>query len=417
MSINTNLSDNIFALSSQEINRIYGMVKRSYLNELQNMKAVEPEPESLKNVRDSACFFPIEKIVYDKEENLVQKLTSVYACCAVAGINPVMIIHSSAVDGIKIYLGVCGEESYDNETRPKAMVLKSCFEGHFPGSRIGGELSLLNSADTEELISKYIPTTGSNMAVACISGIASIRDRKTSEEKNDAYLQGIEKLIETMGTSEYTLLILADSIMQSEINAMQGELESLYTSLIPFAKGSMSVNRSEGNSVTNSLSKSLSKTINESSSKTLSIGQSHSEGISEGSSESFGTGSFFSVGYGSSSGNSQNDGWNIGQTAGNSHSVGEGESQTSSTGETVNVTSGTSAQIQYENKTVQELLNSIDQQLQRLKSGASLGMFAVSTYVIAPFQSDTRIAASTYKAIVLKMHVLIVGTEKIPLLC
>lgn len=63
-------------------------------------------------------------------------------------------------------------------------------------------------------------------------------------------------------------------------------------------------------------------------------------------------------------------------------------------------TTGRSLQITYTNKTVQNMLDRIDEQLERLKESETYGIFAAAAYFLAATPRDAKMAASAYKGLI-----------------
>lgn len=381
------------------------IVNKSYLSELENSEIVPLSWElAERNVSESACFFPIKKIVYDQEENNVQKLVNIYACASAAQANVAMIIRSSVEEGIEIYLGACDEnENRINGAYPKAEILYNSFMGNFPGSKSPGENAILDKMSTESLISQCVPPDFKTLA--SVSGIASQRGQQ-GNDKNVNFYQGIEKVIETMNGKDYTLIILAKALDETEICGIRRELENLYTQLSAMAKITLSYNQSNSDAVNWSLAESVSSSINETSSESLSVGTGHtsSRGTSTFGSVNAGIGigpdHLFSVGTarGTASNRGENDTKNENKTSTTSVTKSNNVTTTESNGISVTVTNGESIQFNSEDKEISDLLASIDLQLKRLKSGEGLGMFATAAYILAPTVLDAKMGASAYKA-------------------
>lgn len=387
------------------------IVNKSYLPLLEECEIV-PCPEELakRTFSSTACFFPIERMVYDRQENTLQKLANVYACAAVAHIHLALIIKSSATEGIKMYLGACNEESRINGAQPKASILQNCFLGNFPGSSLGSTGQLLSAEETDALI--YSCTPANYTAAASVSGVASLRGQNANE-KNDAFYQGIEKVIEAMKGKDYTIIMLAKALTQQELQGMRSELENLYTKLSPFAKSSFSISQSHGDSVSQILASALSDSLTNTTSESLTIGQSITETKGTNTFKSTNKGVGINLGpkngpfsispnIGGATGHGSSEGTAKGTNEANTKTKGIAQANTTtittSDGKTITVTASHSIQLNYENKEIQEILASLELQLKRLKTGTSLGMFATSAYFIAPSLLEVRMGASAYKA-------------------
>lgn len=390
------------------------IVNKTYLSQIDTYNVI-PCPDEVVNrtASDSVCFFPITKFVYDKEENIYQKLTSVYASAASAGVNVAMLIKASPDEGVEMYIGACDEEDRENGAMPKAKLLYNSFVGNFPGCRSNNGNIILDTQSTQAIINRSFDSMKYH-AVASVSSIASLRGQQR-EEKNNSFYQGIEKAVEAMDGTDYSILILARSLNHEEIRIMQEELEMLHTQLNPFAKSSFSVNSSNSEGTSRTLSDSLTKTMSETKSHTLGVGTSTAVTKSSGtfSSHSLSLGATFGKknspfnlspsyarSWGKNEGTAVTDGTNRQESDTVSIADGQSTTVTTSDGTTVTLTQGSSVQLTYENKQISEILAAIDLQLKRLKTGAGLGMFATATYFLAPTTLSARTGASAYKAVI-----------------
>ena len=413
--------------------KIDNIVRKKYLKDLSLLPIVDP-PESFNNrsAGKSSCLLSINRLVYDREENNLQKMTNVYVGAASAEASIVLILHHPEEGkAVEIYMGVCDEKNFDN-ANAKAQIFFNNLIGNFPGCQTKEDNPFLAPAEIDALMSTCFDEKKYH-AVSCVSGIASLRERESRD--NTAFFQGIEKLIEGMEDRSYSAIIIANLISDQAVAEMQAEYENLYHMLSPLSKISLSLSQSDSESLSKTLSHSFSKTISETKSTTLSVGHSNSIGSTyskyKGSSDSLG----INLGFNASAGYESNDipiigkfkgdiggsigagyshSWFRGQNWGSSTTVGEtdttantkGETQSETIadneaeGKTISVTRGLSRQINYENTTVQMLMSIIDQKIKRLNAGSSQGMFAVSAYFSASDLQGVKSAASIYKAII-----------------
>lgn len=399
------------------LEKIDYIVSKRHIEKLSSIP-LKPCPNYIqeRKAKNSACLFPIHRIVYDRLENNFQKLTNIYVGASSANANVVMIInHPEVGKDVEIYMGVCDEENRDIASS-KADVFYRNLIGNFPGCQTGHDSMLfLSEEEAAGVMAECL--NYENHAVSCVSGVASLRNG--TKQENTAYFQGIEKLIEGMEDRTYSVILLAHAINSSEAADIQAEYENLYNQLSPYAKSSMSVNRSNAESTSKTLSDSLSDTLSMTKSSTLSVGESTSSSENRGgfmsTSDSVnlnGGGGIklpfadLHIDAGASHSSSRGKNWSNTLTAGLNKSSSEGESETSgktttvtsTDGRTFSITEGQSVQLNYENKTVQEILSTIDQKIKRIRAGSGLGMFAVSAYFISVNEQGTKSAASIYKA-------------------
>lgn len=379
-------------------------------------------------IYESACLFNVKKIVYDREENNLQKLVNTYASTTGFNSNIVMIINSNGKE-VELYLGTTGTNNIDS-ARASAEALANSFIGNFPGSLSKFEDIALDNQPLESLLNKC--TKDLYISVSCVSGVGSSRVKE--DVANENYVQSIEKMIDTMQGTEFSAIFIANLLDENKLMDIRAEYELLYSQLMPFLKSELTFNESTSDSVTQTLSESLSTTLTNSKSSALSAGttesNAHTEGISvtntdtasmshtEGSSEGLstsvpGVGSA-SVGHNSSTtlgyahSLSRTKSWSdtitfgtsktSTETIGNSESTGKIESKAN--GESLTETTGRSLQISYMNKTVKNLLDKIDEQLDRLKEGENYGIFATAAYFLATNPMATKMAASSYKGLI-----------------
>ena len=392
--------------------KIDNIVNKVYLSKLDKCR-VSPCPEELKkrNIEDSVCLFRLDRIVYDKNENNQQKLSSVFSSAASSGTNIAMIIQADEYGNVNMYMGACDESSYEDGAVPKAEILYHNFVGNFPGCR-KSETGILNIDETKRLINNCF--SSDSQAIVSVSGIASSRGQK-KDDKNDSFYQGIEKVIEAMDGKKYSVVILARGIDADEIEEMKAEMEMLYTQLIPYAKSTLSINESNADSIMKTQSESVSDSLSKTESKSLTIGesksQSESNGGYKGTGDSVGLhggvgGELLHIGGSYSHSWNRGESWNTAKTHGTNKSESNSESETNghtttvttSDGTTVSFTEGESVQMSFENKTILEILNAIEYKLKRLKTGAGMGMFATAAYFISDSVFNAKIAACAYKA-------------------
>lgn len=126
--------------------------------------------------------FQIDKIVYDLNENINDKLVSVYSALSNFGSSAILVI-SSDETGVSFYLGT------RDTNRPDVAkaILKKSLRGNFQGINIREK----DASQIEALLQDKIPDEYSHIAVTSVSIVPSMRD----EEDKDRFVQGIESLL------------------------------------------------------------------------------------------------------------------------------------------------------------------------------------------------------------------------------
>lgn len=361
-------------------------VNRNYLINL-NTSPVVPMDAGLK-VHNKIRLFCIEKIVYDKNENINDKLVSVYSALQNLGSSVLLVIDSNE-DGVKFYIGIRSE----NDAATAGVILEKGFLGNFPGSIIS---NLKNSA-IDEMLTTAVSTELDGFAknVATVTIVPSSRD-----EDKDKFVQGIEKFIDAMDGAKYTAIMVANPVAQDVLELRKRGLEELYSNISPFAEMSLAYGTnfseavSEGNSknFSNSLSNSISNTNSHASGTSVSDSVTKSSGTNWNFGI-FGTNSGRSTG--TTTGTSSTDTWSKAVTASSTDTVSEGttSSNTRTEGDSRNLT------MSYKNKTVLDLMDKIDRHLERIGECESFGLWECACYFISQDVQTSVVAANTYKAL------------------
>lgn len=404
------------------------IVTKNYLSVIDRCDLFDTSEEFDKlPIFEQASLFRVKKLVYDRSENSLQKLVNVYASSVGFDSNIVMIINSNGKE-IELYLGTTGANTVDS-ARASSQALFNNIIGNFSGSLDKFEDNVLDNQALESLLHNC--TKDDYISVASVSGVGSPREK--DDVANEEYIQGIEKMIDTMQGTDFSAIFIANLINKDQLLDIRAEYEVLYSKLVPFLKSELSFNESSSDGVTKTLSESLSTTLTKSKSSALSVGNTkstshtegravtntdavniaHTEGFSQGVSAgangvgaSAGHHSSTTVGYSHSIARTKSwsDTTTFGTTETQTNTIGDseakGEIKSISDGKTLTETTGRSLQITYINKTIQNLLDRIDEQLERLKEGENYGLFATAAYFLATDPMATRMAASSYRGLV-----------------
>ena len=400
------------------------IVQKNYISEIQKLDIEEPTKEFLKKkVGSGMRMFKIDKIIYDKNENNLQKLTNVYNMAHSQDLSIFLLLNSDGAE-VQMYLGICEEDSPSRQ-KMGLETLYNGFMGNFPGSLDSFDKVKLEKEESEQVLQECFAQDRG--AISVVSGVASVRNEKIQE--NEKFIQGVEKLVDAMKGNPFTTLIIANPISKDELIEMQNELEILYSTLKPFEKTVKTFSESQAHGVAYSVSKGMSDTIGNSQSKSLSLGTTEStsktKGVSIGGEVSLGkalemgasivAGPAFAKIAGSIAKTvSGSLGLNASVQKSTTHTIGTSttntttdttsKSQTKTTTNTSTVndtdTTGSTLQIEYMSKKVKQLLDKIDLQLKRLKECESFGVFAVASYFLSRNTGYSSMAASTYKSLI-----------------
>lgn len=355
-------------------------------------------------IGDNVQFFRIDKLVYDREENIADKLTTVYhTMSSFERTSVVMLLKSDGMD-TELYLGVA-ERFDENEINVtsrgnKLSTLKTAFEANFPGSEVSDYDSEGYPIDRKKLIQDACADTA---AVSCVTGVASLRNKQMN--KNEQFIQGLEKLIDSMRGKRFSAFFIADCKTLAEIENLCANYEDIYSQLSPFAQSQQTIGRSDAISDTKSVIDGITDTTNESVTDTVS--HSHTQGKCSSDSIGVGVGGgveikkvislHANVNYNHIWGKNESD------TTGDSESKTRGTSKSltsqNSVAKGISNTSSNGLQITFKNRSVQTLMERIDEQIKRLRECESFGTFDFGCYFIAEESSISAAAASIYDSL------------------
>ena len=416
------------------LTQVDALLNKTYLPMLSQLDIISLDNEeiSFTKINSNIRFFELTRIVLNKNENMRDKLVTVFNAVGTSDSSFIYIINGKGEE-VSIYLGVKGNQSnfFDEDNKDKnednkdkidsytktykaQKILESGIKGNFQGSKI--EIQKENQVEN----SIYVNIFKSDSYVVSVSDVAGIRNDK--ESKENQFVQGIEKLVNSMHGQEYSLVVIADPVSLGEINEQRRTLENLYSALVPYSESSLTVNKSQSESVGESIAKGTSYTISESLSKsnTKSNGKSFNPlalltvaGAVAGacapgvfgpllgiSAKAVGSIMLQTGMIGSQVGGIF--GINSGNTKGDSEQKGNSDGKSYTATESTNYTLGESEsnQIKFENHTIKRILNKIDELLKRYDTCADIGMWRCATYCISQKQNIAQTLASSYHSLI-----------------
>lgn len=377
------------------LNKVDNFVMKKYLPNLTEFQ-VEPLTKDLlnKEVTDYVRLYKLDKIVFDNGENNQTKLATVYQAVHSLGASVINIIES---DGINVYFYM-GVKSLNGSLNASKSVLEKSFKGNF----LGSEVSNIKNPDILKIFEKLEKFEGTKSISSC-SVISSFKKKNNSD---DSFVQGIEKLIDAMKGEKYKIVIISDPVNSNELSIMRNAYEQIYSQLVPFSKNQLSFGASESSSITESISNTTSKGISESISntQTTSFSETDSNSKTKGGSLGMGIGipgtplyiggnTNFSTSNikSATQGSSNAEGYASGKT------ITESKSHSQSSGITEG--SNRNIQLEFENKTIKNLMERIDIHLNRLNECEDLGVWNSCAYFITNDTQTNNIISGTYQSI------------------
>ena len=118
--------------------------------------------------------------------------------------------------------------------------------------------------------------------VSSVSIVPSMRDEDKSK-----FVQGMEKLIDTMQGSQYTALFVAQPVSKTELEYRKRGLEEMASALSPFVKTTLAYGKNTSTAVTKGMTENFSRSVNQSISNTHGGNSSTNESTTYGSNTGF----------------------------------------------------------------------------------------------------------------------------------
>lgn len=394
------------------------------LDQLVPEKSQEKLSKTIQNVR----MYRITKMVYEKNEFSLHKFTSVFNSLSHISTSVFLMIDSNGLE-TELYIGIKSDDKRRTASST-GKLLFNILKGQFPGIELQNKFG----NEIEDLLNKP-----RGEFVSTVTSIGNLVDEQN--RSNEEFVQGLEKLIKTMEGQKYRTVILAENKSNEDLKKLRTGYEEIYNSLSPFSKMQINFSENKGTNYSNSSSIGISTGTTYSKNDSVTEGNSYSENESTSEQKSVskknlmefaatsvsgigagaGIGSLFGpvgAAIGAGIGLSLSMGATPTYTEGKTRTKGSGYTETSSKTfgetrgktntdtktdtETIGNSSGTSQAITLntENKTVSNLLNRIDVQLERIKEFETFGMWECAAYFISEEPPVAEIAAATYKSII-----------------
>lgn len=406
------------------------VVLKQYITKLEDMDVVPLDSQQVdRNIAKNVRMFKINEIVYAKDEDATYKLAGVFSAVSVHDCSVFVLIDSDGTT-VDFYMGIRSLDEA-NSTKTTFDTLRNAMNGHFPGIQTEN----LNRDRIESLL-----VENNHRSVSIVTGVADYKAE--AHQSNVSFIQGLEKLALTMQGEAFTGVILANPTSRAQLLAMRKEYEGIYSSLAPFASTQLSygINDSlnETQTFTQGTSQSRTYTTNESNTDTEGGSKSMNQSIAISrntlvSLAGKGAGTALTVAGGvigsvvpgvgtaagmlvggaigaavgaathatksTTTGSSTTQNQSTSRTTGSSTSTSDTTNESSSDAKGITRGNSETIQLTHHNKTLQNYLQRIDRQLERLEECENLGMWECSAYFMSENTYASDVAAATYKAL------------------
>lgn len=362
------------------------IINKKYLSFLSNVdkntyKLVDLQMKNLAvDINKHARIFHLKKFVYDSNESFLNKLlTVVNVAYALKG----TIITTIQSDGISIdfYIGIVAKENKGQSGINDRNALLNAFEGTIIGNFVGSTIHVLNEGEVKE----YSDSLNGN-AICSVSVVPSLRDNKNGEI--EAYVQGIENLVDSLRDKKYTILTIAEPISSYEISEIRHGYEHIHNYLSPMR----SITESKGGSRNVTISKTDTENYVKGITQGISRTQTKTDNI--GYSNGFNLGVSFIVSAGFN--HSKTEGHAVSNAVTENTAQNEQYGKSRATGASIGDTSSYGTQVTLENRIIKSMLDRIEENIERINECERYGAFSSATYVIADEKETALNAAGNF---------------------
>lgn len=189
----------------------------------------------------------LSKVCYEKGEDVLQKLSTIFNSTFSKNVNLIILIDSLHEQPVDFYIGF---SSFDTTLGKNINLLNSGIEGNFTGTQL---------AQTDDLNTLFSDILDNSNTIASVSCSSSLRDNTKTQEKD--FIQGIEKFIDAMQGKTYTAMFIAQPVEELEYEQVKTGLEGTYSTLSQFEKTTINYNEGLSNAVMSSVSNSLNTSV------------------------------------------------------------------------------------------------------------------------------------------------------------
>ncbi len=420
------------------IGKVAYTLDKAYISRLSNDYGVwyfdeKYNKEKTISYRSNIRAVQVKRWVFDKDEKPGECFKNVLSAFA-DGDHTLGVVIKRLVDGTEMYFIIKNDgEGRDEQSADNLDLLVDVLKGNFPGSEIN-KLSLDSEDDDGNEIIPEIFSFDEAESVAVLAN--------TPSEYSENYItQGLDKLLDGIVPStreeEYSIVFLAESMSQSNLRDILSGYEDIATAIFPFASyqfqtgtnetethgemSSIANTKSISDSVfkTHSVNVNINGNINKSRNRSTTV---DTAGVASGIGSIVGglvggfvggpAGVVVGAGLGMTAGSlapkitkGSQEGYGIGggvgygYSWGTSKTISNGTTETTGTSNSLSIGKSENTSYTYKSYMVQNILQKLEETMQRISRSQSTGLWKFSSYVFAPRSSVSLNVANYLRAI------------------
>ncbi len=326
----------------------------------------------IKRSRATMRLSRISRIVYDQNEDNQEKLKNVYSAVSSYGSSCALILKACKTH-TDVFIGTQSQAGERGNVPGK--VFQGALIGNFPGLGLEDVKGQSNLAEVLVEKPKFL---------ANVLGVPSLKD-----EEGDSFTQGIEKIVEALSGKELCAVLLASPVTRDQLDLAEVSYQEIYSALSYKEQQQFTLSTNESRTFGSSLSEGLTKTITEGITTTESTTSGETKNVGKNIIAS--TKAQFMGGHQSTAGNKSET---SSKTKNFSDAVAESLNKTTQNSETKG--GSQSQQFTFKDRGVADVLQLIDEQLERLRECKNLGMWNWGAYFFGQDEIAVKTGANIY---------------------
>lgn len=336
----------------------------------------------------------IKRLVFDKEQDFTDCLQNAISIFSNSG-DTLAFIFNRFVDSVEAYAVVRNDgQGRNEESKANISMLRQSLIGNFAGSDFEIIEEKRNGDDTRGIFRHgEIDITNSYESISAVCNIPSAKSEKYLSQNLEKVFNGI---IPQNSKDEYTIIVLAEALTLQRVHSIRDGLEELASDIFPFQQYQFQAGENEAETYGEMISLSHTESTSVAISKTHSV----NVGINGSRFASSSAGlNIAGLSLGKANGGSVGGSLGYGYSWGKTTTTGESDTETKGTNNSITIGKSNSTTYSFQSYTVKNILERLEQNLERVRKGEAIGLWKYATYVCAASPRVSKSVANYYRAL------------------
>lgn len=336
----------------------------------------------------------IKRLVYDKEQDFTDCLQNAISIFSNSG-NTIALVFNRYIDSVDAYAIVRNDgQGKNEESKANIALLRQSLIGNFSGS----DFEIIDEKKNGDDTKKIFWHDGKNLTkdIESIAAVCNIPSAKSEEYLSQNLEKVFNGIVPETERDVYSIIIMAEALSLDRIHTIREGLEELASDIFPFQQHQFQTGENEAE--THGEMTSLAHTE----STSIAISKTHSVNIgangSRFSSSSVGI-NILGLSLGSNNGGALGGTLGYGYSWGKTTTKGESDTESKGTNNSITVGKSQSTTYNFQSYTVKNILERLEESLERVKKGEALGYWKYAAYICAKTPKVSKSVANYYRAL------------------